>query len=211
MSRIYAFLVIFLLCFPGYSAIALNAAPLDDASHNASQSPDPHASLKKEEPLKWKTSGESSTQNTKKKWRNKFFKQYPNPKTQQVMDKNSSAPEKLKKKSAKNVPSLVELPRTSMPPANAADINRQLQDIIKLNDSLKVNQTSNFAQLQSIQEQAKIHQQILQKLEVSKAATPVLNSADVQEVLRQEKIRLIHEQTSRNREIVKALEQRRRS
>ncbi len=93
----------------------------------------------------------------------------------------------------------------------AVDLNRQIQDIIRVNDTAKTNQALKLAELQSVQEQLEIHQRILKTLEVVKPVTPPVSRNDVDEILRQEKIRLIHEQTARNSQIVKTLEQQRRS
>lgn len=95
--------------------------------------------------------------------------------------------------------------------SNLTEINRQLQEIIRMNDAIKASQATKIAELQRIQEQAKIHQKILNNLVMSKATAPVVRPSDVDEVLRQEKIRLIREQASRNAEIVKAIERKKRS
>lgn len=114
-------------------------------------------------------------------------------------------------KSENKLPSVVKPALQAVRPANSDDINRQLQNIIKLNENLKMSQSSKAAEIQAIQEQARIHQQLLKNLESTKSSEAVVSRNDVDEVLRQEKIRLIREQTSRSQEIIKSLGQQRRS
>ncbi len=121
--------------------------------------------------------------------------------------KDSGANASLKSDAQKNEASSADASKNPPAPLNVADVNQQLQDIIQLNDSLKINQVATAAEIQQIQEQAKIHQQLLRRLETTEAA---VNRSEVNEVLRQEKIRIIREQTSQNTEIVKTLDRQRR-
>lgn len=121
--------------------------------------------------------------------------------------KDAGANVSLRNDVQKKAASSADASKNPPAPLNVADVNQQLQDIIKLNDSLKINQVATAAEIQQIQEQAKIHQQLLRRLETTEAA---VNRSEVNEVLRQEKIRIIREQTSQNTEIVKTLERQRR-
>ena len=155
------------------------------------------------------TSGSAASKAPKKSGGRFFWNS--NPKISDEVKSKSKAQKPSKTELAKSPALKVNTAVSSVRPENVADINQQLQNIIRINDSIKAGQAVKIAQLQSIQEQAKIHQQILRTLEVSKAANPVFNPTDIQEVLRQEKIRLIREQTTRNSEIVKVLAQQKRS
>src|SRR5205085_2157544 len=87
---------------------------------------------------------------------------------------------------------------------NVADVQSQIQSIIELNKRTRPAYSSQAAQIQKISEQALIHQKILETLQ-SRKTVPASNPADIDEVIRLEKIRLIQEQTLRNREAVQSL------
>lgn len=92
----------------------------------------------------------------------------------------------------------------------AAEVNQQIQNILRINEALKADKPQQAAEIQRISEQAHIHQQILQNLNSVKTQPPAVTPTDVDEILRQEKIRLIREQTQQNRQLLETLERSRR-
>lgn len=90
------------------------------------------------------------------------------------------------------------------------EVNQQLQSIIRMNESMKASQTAQAAKVQEIGEQARIHQRILKSLQTANPRTKTVTSSDADEILRQEKIRLIREQTQRNQQLMENLERTRR-
>lgn len=185
MKRIYILLVTVFFVFVGYQYISGKSSPIGDAAQLTPGMQEP--SFKQPFDLL-----SFLRLNFKDALRGAFSKQ----------DSGLKNPTEKKGPTASAVPTKAPVPRV-----NVEEVNRQLQDIIKLNDALKVNQVATAAEIQQIQEQAKIHQRLLQKLESGEEA---VNRSEVNEVLRQEKIRIIREQTSRNSEIVKTLERQRR-
>ncbi len=98
---------------------------------------------------------------------------------------------------------------TGAPEVQAAAVQSQLDSMMRVNDSLKNNYGQQAAEVQRISDQAKIHQRILTQLSTA-PAQPVYSKNDSQELLRQEKIRLIREQTERNRQVLESLNRSRR-
>ena len=88
------------------------------------------------------------------------------------------------------------------PKAGEPQIRQEIQKILDLDKKIKSLQTNRSAQLQRIQEQARIHQKILGELEASKKKTAVQKPLDKDVLLAQEKIRIIHEETQRNTKMV---------
>ncbi len=177
MKRTYVLLVTSFLVFVSYQYIAVKPSHMGDLS-----TPLPQPSAETKQPFNLKN-------------------------LLGLNKKDAGANASLKSDTQKNAASSADASKNPPAPLNVADVNQQLQDIIKLNDSLKINQVATAAEIQQIQEQAKIHQQLLRRLETTEAA---VNRSEVNEVLRQEKIRIIREQTSQNTEIVKTLERQRR-
>jgi len=86
-------------------------------------------------------------------------------------------------------------------------IQNQIQQIIRLNANLKTQYQGQADQIQRITEQARIHQQILNKLETARTV-PVNQGGDAgDDFVRQEKIRLIQEETEKNRSFLAQLEE----
>jgi hypothetical protein len=88
------------------------------------------------------------------------------------------------------------------------DTNRSIQGIIQANESANASNIKS-AELMRISEQARIHQQILQNLEATRTKNAVVKTGEVEEVLRQQKIRLIREQTEQNQKLMRNIEQNR--
>ncbi len=91
---------------------------------------------------------------------------------------------------------------------SVARIQTQIQEMLRVNEGLKRQYRSQAADIQKVMEQAKIHQQILKgldELKDKKVKQPAPQVFDAKEVLRQEKIRLIEEQTQMNQAFLKGL------
>lgn len=91
-------------------------------------------------------------------------------------------------------------------PQAVSEAQRQVNEIIALNQSLELRQMNQMAEVRRIIDQAKIHQKILSDLQkVPRLEKPKVASSE--ELLRQEKIRLIVSETSRNKETIKKIEE----
>lgn len=100
----------------------------------------------------------------------------------------------------------VNLP-PSLPQVTLEDslrIQRQISEMIKVHEQLKLRYQSQAAEIQRIAEQAKIHQRILQDLEKQRRVT-AKETLDAQEILRQEKIRMIIQETQKNQSYLNGL------
>ncbi len=81
-------------------------------------------------------------------------------------------------------------------------IRQEVQRILELNAKVKSLQGDQTAQLQRIQEQARIHQRVLDQLEASQSLQDSRKAPSKEALLAQEKLRIIHEETIRNRDIL---------
>ena len=88
-------------------------------------------------------------------------------------------------------------------------VQNQIQKVIQLNETLKTRYHNQAGEIDRISEQARIHQRILNNLTVP--PRPSLAPIDAQEILRQEKIRVISSETQRNQEFLQNLERTRRA
>ena len=86
-------------------------------------------------------------------------------------------------------------------PQNIDKVQQQLKDVLASNQKLQEDYMKRIDKMKAISDQARIHQQILDKI---KKQTPTGTSA-VQQAVQQEKIRLIAEQARKNQELLKAL------
>jgi hypothetical protein len=93
-------------------------------------------------------------------------------------------------------------PRVSVP-----QIRREIQKILDLNKTVKSVQSGSSAQLQRVQEQARIHQKILVGLESSQNQVGGQEASAKNAFLAQEKLRIIHEETQRNTQELTVLRQ----
>ena len=119
-----------------------------------------------------------------------------------------------------NVPQIPKVPRVgvnfpqvqpvlpSPGEPNIKKIQKQINDIIKLNENLKVRYQSQASEIQRITDQAKIHRQILENMSNLKGRKILVKPMDRDEVLRQEKVRLIQKTTEENRKYVETLGQK---
>ncbi len=96
------------------------------------------------------------------------------------------------------------------PPPKTAEpqIRQEIQRILDLDKKIKSLQLNRSAQLQRIQEQARIHQKILGELEASKKANTVSKPLEKDALLAQEKIRIIREETQRNSKMVDEIQKK---
>lgn len=84
-------------------------------------------------------------------------------------------------------------------------IKSQIQDIIKINESLKSNYSEQAAEIQKISEQARIHQRILKDLETAKAQQKAARAGS-ENFMNDEKIRLIQKETEKNQKFLDTLQ-----
>lgn len=96
------------------------------------------------------------------------------------------------------------VPPPPTPRASVPQIRQEIQKIFDLNKKIKSVQGGRSAQLQRVQEQARIHQKILNELEASQKQTSG-QKASPSALLAQEKLRIIHEETQRNTQVVNDL------
>lgn len=103
------------------------------------------------------------------------------------------------------IPSIPSIPSKSLPnqEPEILRIQKQIHDIIKLNDTLKAQYSDQAAEIQKISEQAKIHQKILQDLEKTKSEMKTTNS---ESMIVQEKVKLIRKETETNRKFLNTLQ-----
>ncbi len=81
------------------------------------------------------------------------------------------------------------------------NVQSELREILALNQKINAVQTSKTSQILRIQEQALIHQRILNEIEkASQAANPAQPAREV--LLAQEKLRIIREETLRNKKLL---------
>lgn len=90
------------------------------------------------------------------------------------------------------------VPPPPTPRASVSQVRQEIQKILDLNKKIKNLQSGRAMQLQRVQEQARIHQKILNELEVSQKQTAGPKASAKNALLAQEKLRIIHEETQRN-------------
>ncbi|MBI3306352.1 MAG: hypothetical protein HYZ84_00895 [Candidatus Omnitrophica bacterium] len=111
------------------------------------------------------------------------------------------------------IESVPDLPRPSIPQALKAPsvdpsmnrIQKEIQEVIKLNEELKSRYKSQAAEIQRISEQARIHQKILQDMNQMPRKVPVIKPQDTEELLKQEKLRVIEQDTEASRKFIEDL------
>lgn len=98
---------------------------------------------------------------------------------------------------------------TPPPKTGSPQIRQEIQRILDLDQKIRNLKTNRTAQLQRIQEQARIHQRILNELETSRKTVAVgLKPPDKGVLLAQEKLRIIRETTLRNAKVVNELQKK---
>ncbi len=99
------------------------------------------------------------------------------------------------------------VPPPPTPRASVPQIRQEIQKILDLNKKIKNVQSGRSSQLQRVQEQARIHQKILNELEVSQKQTAGQRASSKNALLSQEKLRIIHEETQRNAKAIDDLKE----
>ena len=77
-------------------------------------------------------------------------------------------------------------------------VKKRLQEIMRLNDSYKKQYQQQAVMIRKIQEQARIHKRILEDLETARAGRDQGLGMGTEELIRREKLRLIHDHTEKN-------------
>jgi hypothetical protein len=90
---------------------------------------------------------------------------------------------------------------------SVVNIQNQIKEIIRINESLKANEQRHLAEIQRIMDQARVHQRILEELRAAKGTKGKAKPSEAEELLRQEKLRLIQEETEKNKKFIEGLEQ----
>ena len=90
---------------------------------------------------------------------------------------------------------------------NIQKIQKQINDIIKLQETLKQTQQGQLSEIQKIIDQAKIHQRILDDIKMTKASRERVTPAATEQLLEQEKVRLIGNETEQNKKRLENLAQ----
>jgi hypothetical protein len=90
------------------------------------------------------------------------------------------------------------VPPPPTPRASVSQVRQEIQKILDLNKKIKNLQSGRAMQLQRVQEQARIHQKILNELEASQKQAVGQKASAKNALLAQEKLRIIHEETQRN-------------
>ena len=101
------------------------------------------------------------------------------------------------------------LPMTSVN-QSLEQIQKDLRRIQEIHQTLQREHYEQIREIQKITEQAKAHQKLLKDLEAQRQAVKPLNTVNVEEVLRFEKIRLIQEQARQNRAVLEGIQKRAR-
>ncbi|MFH1208931.1 MAG: hypothetical protein V1673_05175 [Candidatus Omnitrophota bacterium] len=90
------------------------------------------------------------------------------------------------------------VPPPPTPRASVSQVRQEIQKILDLNKKIKNLQSGRAIQFQRVQEQARIHQKILNELEASQKQAAGQKASAKNALLAQEKLRIIHEETQRN-------------
>ncbi|OGX10750.1 MAG: hypothetical protein A2351_08025 [Omnitrophica bacterium RIFOXYB12_FULL_50_7] len=99
------------------------------------------------------------------------------------------------------------VPPSPTPRASVSQIRQEIQKIFELNKKIKNVQSGRSVQLQRVQEQARIHQKILENLEASQKQEDGQKASAKNVLLAQEKLRIIHEETQRNTQAIDDLKE----
>lgn len=99
-----------------------------------------------------------------------------------------------------NVPPVFHNPNPSI-----VEVQKQLADIVKIQQSLQLQQDQQIVEIQRIVEQAQAHQKLLGELEKARGKAGAGNQVD--EAIRREKIQLIEEQATKNQAALEKLKE----
>ncbi|MFA5158954.1 MAG: hypothetical protein WC484_00410 [Candidatus Omnitrophota bacterium] len=131
-------------------------------------------------------------------------------KTKNVAGVEAVASQTLARKSSARIAATVPMKPGYVPPpprASVPQIRQEIQKIFELSKKIKSVQSRRSAQFQRVQEQARIHQKILDTLEASQKQTGGQKASAKNALLAQEKLRIIHEETRRNAQAIENLKE----
>ena len=77
-----------------------------------------------------------------------------------------------------------------------------------MNEELKGRYKSQAAEIQRVSEQAKIHQKILDEMNKVSRTTPTFKPQDTEELLKQEKLRVIQQETKASQNFIEELQRK---
>lgn len=89
--------------------------------------------------------------------------------------------------------------------AEIGELQKRIENIIKVNESLKAASGPQAKDIAEISDQARAHQKILTQLNAPNNVVPAYRASDAGEVLRQEKLRLIQDQTQKNQNAIETI------
>lgn len=94
---------------------------------------------------------------------------------------------------------------SSIPDPSVVRIQQQINEIIRLNETLKARNQSQMMEIQRITDQAHIHQKLLEDLQSEPEGKAELKTSDSESILNQEKLRVISDETEKNRRYIEDL------
>jgi len=106
---------------------------------------------------------------------------------------------------AKPTAPAVSVPR--YPDPSIIEIQKQLQDIIKVHQDLEKQRNQDLAEIQKILEQSRMHQQLLSDLNRDQTAAGKAKS-EMDEIIRRQKIQIIEEQALKNKSELEKLKKK---
>ena len=95
-------------------------------------------------------------------------------------------------------PAAPALPKPSLS-GESVQLRQKLNDIIRVNESVNKLNRAKIAQVQVIVDQARVHQRLLNELSVPQDVTTVIKTSDADQVLMQEKLRAIRDESQKSR------------
>jgi hypothetical protein len=102
----------------------------------------------------------------------------------------------------------IVVPSPPVPRVSVPQVRQEIQKILELNKQIQAVQGGRAGQLRRVQEQARIHQKVLDKIEAASGGgtEPAASKTPGKEtLLNQEKLRIIHEETQRNTALLEAV------
>lgn len=99
------------------------------------------------------------------------------------------------------------VPPPPVPRASVSQIRQEIQKIFELNTRIKSVESGRLLQLQRVQDQARIHQRILNELDATQKHAEGQKASAKSALLAQEKLRIIHEETLRNAQAIEGLKE----
>lgn len=107
------------------------------------------------------------------------------------------------------VPPPVRIVQPVVPPVDPQiiKINKEIEQITRLNEMIKVANASHYHEIQKVMEQTKLHQQILENISENPVPDASSPEGKAEATLRQEKIKVIAEETKKNRAFIESLDE----